>query len=476
MLARLVLVVCIASVVALAGCSSPSSGAQDGGRDAGAGALDTGRDTSSPDAALPSDDAGLDAGTDGGAASDAGPPVDGGVPMDVVPVPGEVTILQLGLPAPGLVPQTGEAAILVGPDGTMVLLDVGNDRHPADVRAAVEMLNTTWIVPERGFPRRRGRLEVDWIVLSHFHSDHVGGFAGLFDADPITLVQGVVHRGYVDLGAAASEPEFETTCDALASAPLAGRSTSLCHAAQAAGCVIGDLSDARPALDCDGLFLGDLSDPSDDALGEPSRIELGGGARMTFVGADGFVSDGAHASSIAAFGHADSNEENARSLVTIVSYGSFRYHWGGDLTGSGDTGEPDVESQVAAVAGPIFYGALGMDVTHAHHHVRATSSNATFVDLCAPHDGRDRNVVGGINAGYVRSPYAEVLARWGDDARLGAGHVWVTATAALGASHPALVDAGGGVTVQTLGGGAGYFVQADGRIHDVERFDSVRAP
>ncbi|MFO0682012.1 MAG: MBL fold metallo-hydrolase [Sandaracinus sp.] len=473
MIDRRLLLACLLGLAALAGCSSAAAPTDDAGRDGGsAEERDAGDDGGATlgdagervDAAMP---------MDAGSPVDAGPPMDGGVPMEVVPVPGEVTIVQLSLPALGLVPQTGEAAILVGPDGTMVLLDVGNDRHPDTVRAAIETLNTTWIVPERGFPRRRGRLEVDWIVLSHFHSDHVGGFAGLFESDPITLVHGVVHRGYVDLGAAASEPEFETMCDALATAALAGHGVSLCHAAQSAGCVIGDLSDARPALDCNGLFTGDLSDASDDALGEPSRIELGGGARMTFLGADGFVSDGSSASAIT-FGHTDSNEENARSLVTIVSFGAFRYHWGGDLTGSGDTGEPDVESHVASVAGAAFYGALGMDVTHAHHHVRATSSNATFVDLCAPRDGHDRNVVGGINAGYIRSPYSEVLARWADDTRLGTGHVWVTATAPLGASHPALIDAGGGVTVQTFGAGAGYFVQADGTVHEVERFDSVR--
>ena len=35
--------------------------------------------------------------------------------------------------------------------------------------------------------------------------------------------------------------------------------------------------------------------------------------------------------------------------MTIIEHGPFRYHWGGDLTGSGDAGEPDVESHLVSV-------------------------------------------------------------------------------------------------------------------------------
>jgi glyoxylase-like metal-dependent hydrolase (beta-lactamase superfamily II) len=66
---------------------------------------------------------------------------------------GELFYGQLGLG--GLT--MGESALLVGPDGTSVLLDVGNDSHADDVaRAAQE-----WT----------GAAAVDHVVVTHFHGN-----------------------------------------------------------------------------------------------------------------------------------------------------------------------------------------------------------------------------------------------------------------------------------------------------------------
>ena len=111
---------------------------------------------------------------------------------------------------------------------------------------------------------------------------------------------------------------------------------------------------------------------------------------------------------------------------------------------------------------------------HAHHHVRRTSSNATFVDATAPNDGRSRNVIGGINGGHVGSPHREVLMRFGDDGRLGEGRIWITMSATGGDSHPALIDADADVILQTLGGGAGYRVQAARSTPESRAYSSVR--
>ncbi|HJN74157.1 MAG TPA: MBL fold metallo-hydrolase [Myxococcota bacterium] len=62
---------------------------------------------------------------------------------------------------------TGESALIVGPDGTSVLIDVGNDAHDDEVRAALEL--------------RTGRDSPDYTLITHFHADHVGGLSDLGD-------------------------------------------------------------------------------------------------------------------------------------------------------------------------------------------------------------------------------------------------------------------------------------------------------
>jgi len=127
-----------------------------------------------------------------------------------------------------------------------------------------------------------------------------------------------------------------------------------------------------------------------------------------------------------------------------------------------------------SVATDTFYGPLGVDVVHAHHHVRRTSSNATFVGALVPSDGLSRNVIGGINGGHVGSPHGDVLARFGDDGRLGTGHVWITMSATGGDSHPTLIDADADVVLQTLGGGAAYRIQAARSTPLSHTYDAVR--
>ena len=73
----------------------------------------------------------------------------------------------------------GESMLVVGPGGTRVLLDVGNDDHAAYVSASVQAYT--------------GASDVDAVVLTHFHEDHAGGL-GRLDVGRGTLVsRGPVH-------------------------------------------------------------------------------------------------------------------------------------------------------------------------------------------------------------------------------------------------------------------------------------------
>jgi hypothetical protein len=379
------------------------------------------------------------------------------------PTPGELSIHQLDLPM-GLVPKLGEAAIIIGPTGSVTLLDVGNTKHDDEVRAAVVELNTKLLTPARGYPRQRGAHEVDHIVLTHNHGDHIGAVGGLLEGKEALEVTGaIVHRGDVDLGAGANLERWAALCGLLRGA-YKGHAVALCAAGSLPKCDAKP-GGAFPAVHCDGLLAGDLQDPGDDDAAAPAYLALGGGARLVFIAADARCTGAAGPVAAAAFGHDDSNEENARSLVGIIEHGAFRYHFGGDLTGSGEAGEPDVESHLAQTSAGRFWQSEGVDVVHAHHHARKTSSNVALVGALAPADGRSRNVVAGINRAYLGSPNDAVVARWTAKGRLGAGRMWVTASPVGGASSndfSALVVAEGEVRVRTFAGGDGYRVQAIG--------------
>lgn len=384
------------------------------------------------------------------------------------PVFGELTIIQLDLP-PGITVRIGESAIIVGPDGTTVLVDVGNSAHDDEVRAALKDLNTNALTPARGFPAR-GAMDVDYVLVTHFHGDHVGAFEQLLGGDePLVIKKGVIHRGWVDVGSAVNENDFTFFCETL-QGTMKAKDMGLCSAATPAPC--SDFASNVPATNCDGLLKGDLAKPEDDGAKKPSFVDLGGGARLDLLAANGWVLAGDKVVAAPAFGHEDTNEENGRSLAGMISYGAFRYHFAGDMTGTGQSTEPDIESLLVTQSASV-YGALGVDVAHANHHARRTSSNASFIAKLAPKDGKARNVVAGVNGAYLGSPYEEVLTGWADDDRLATGLFWLTGTSVGGASHPKMVNAEGQVIVATIQKGDGYWVQAAKDLR-TEGFPAVR--
>lgn len=76
----------------------------------------------------------------------------------------------------------------------------------------------------------------------------------------------------------------------------------------------------------------------------------------------------------------DQNDDNAHSVVMLISYGSFRYLTTGDLPGGG--GNPpydtiDLETKAGDLAGDV-------DILHCGHHGSNTSTNENFLESTKP--------------------------------------------------------------------------------------------
>lgn len=380
---------------------------------------------------------GSDAGAiDGGPCPDApGPPA-----SPLRPQSGEVFYAQIGLGGVGL----GEAALLVGPDGTVVLIDVGNNSHDDDVAEVVEELT--------------GSTRVDHVVITHFHADHGDGLAELLER--VTLTGQIIHRGFTDLTPAANSSTIESACGVIAGRPSAN--AALCEAVETPPCAPAAWTGTYPAVACAGLETEDLA--------------LGAGARLDFLAANGFIGGERYEAAVGPLLTSDGNGENARSIVGLVEHGAFRLLITGDLTGGGSDTD-DVESFYAPRLTTV--PASGVDVLHAGHHGRNTSTNPTWVARLLPADGRSRNAVMGISTAHVGSPHAEVLSALLDGDRLGEGRAWTTRVALTGATAPGLVDARGGlVLVATLEDGAAYAIQAidpSGAVIESRAFRSAAA-
>lgn len=379
----------------------------------------------------------------------------------LTPEPGELFYVQLGLG--GVSP--GESALVVGPDGSILAIDVGNNAHDDDVVDALDAVTTE--MRASGFMNVHDR-ELAAIILTHHHADHVDGLEDLLGR--VQVKRSIVHRGLLDVTGAANSASIEMLCRVLQAHP--STDMPLCEGNGRAPCDASRWSGTYPSTGCMGLMRGNLLASTG---GGASYVPMGE-ARLTFLAADATVGEARYEEANGTLRATDINGENARSVVGMLELGSFRLVFAGDLTGGGSDTDP-VEQFIAQRLPPALLD-RGVDVLHASHHGRNTSSSNAWLEALLPGDGRPRNVVMGISTAHLRSPHAEVLdALLGG--RLGDGNVFSTRVAAGGATHDGLQDARGGqVRVRTVDHGARYLVQVvhdDGTVGRTVETDSVRA-
>lgn len=380
------------------------------------------------------------------------------------PTPGELTYIQHGLGGLSL----GEAAIVVGPQGQLILIDVGNDSNDDDIMETLDLL-IEHLNKTPGYPTRRPR-HVNTIILTHFHADHTDGLEDLLSKVDVDTI---IHRGFVDLTAAANDKTIEKFCRTIQQ-NRAATVVEFCASTQP-GCVNGVWDKQRhKAMHCDGLLKGPL-----DAVvaGKPTTSSLGEKTQIRFVAANASINGHAYESDVAAISDTESNGENARSVVGVIEHGAFRLMFNGDLTGGGKQ-TANVEAFILQHLPQVSdIDQLGIDVLHLGHHGRSTSSSKPWLDALLPPDGCSRNAVMGISRAHLGSPQRDVLTRLFEQNRLAQGFGW--STEGHGDQTPGHRTAdGGSVIIQTHDGGKTYTVQTmseAGQVRQSATYHAIKA-
>lgn len=218
----------------------------------------------------------------------------------------------------------GAATLIVTPAGESILIDSGNpgDRDPGRINAAA---------------REAGLSQIDHYITTHWHSDHVGGAFPLSKLIPIRHIYG--HRIpdplpddiSADLITAwrgvSAEPIFLSAGDSVKLNGVRGTPNPRLRILAANGLVDGEKDGAGPITKCDD---GDEANPEDKS-------------------------------------------DNARSVVTLLSFGRFDFFAGGDLTWNIEHKLTCPKKLVPAV-----------DVFLANHHGLDASNNPALVSALAP--------------------------------------------------------------------------------------------
>lgn len=213
----------------------------------------------------------------------------------------------------------GDATLIVSPEGKSMLIDI-NQNSAAKVANYIQSV--------------LGHKNLDYILVSHYHADHMGDYVNLLRNYGVTVGTATYDRGGDRY--AYSSTLYQTYYDFVSNKRNDAKRTTIKE---------GDLINMGSSITVKCVSAGD------NATGTASGVKVVG--------------------------------ENDYSIALKVTYNELDYFVAGDLSGedywnsAGGYGYADIETAVAPKVGPI-------EVYRVDHHGSSHSSNQYFVDTLAP--------------------------------------------------------------------------------------------
>ncbi len=270
----------------------------------------------------------------------------------------------------------GNAAFMIFPDGTTLLLDAGDagdsiphtEARPDSSRRAGE-----WIARYiRARLPANAPAKLDYAVLTHFHADHMGRYgedlpvsrhgdyrlSGITEVAEELVIDTVLDRGWPDY-------QYPTALDFPA------------------------IDNYRRFLEVrsrDGLRVERFQPGRKDQIVARRNPAAYPAFEVRNVAANGEVWTGVgkatrhHFPELETLAEPDYPTENMCSLALQIRYGKFDYYAGGDQPGVVDTGGPawnDLETPIARAVGPV-------DAMVVHHHGSIDPANPFLLAAMRP--------------------------------------------------------------------------------------------
>ena len=253
---------------------------------------------------------------------------------------------------------TGDATLIISPDGHGVLIDAGDQGRGLN--------------PIREFldhARRENVLtSLDYVISTHYDADHIGGMdevlthgwypeISAFDRGNSFLPP--FDRQYVQNSCHGIDPD-----QAEQVAPWGTAPTASCPLSRRASCRIID------------YFLAAEDGGRRMTIQPGQTLILDHGLELVALVVNAQDIDG-ESVPVHFPGRRQDCASNDLSVGILVRFGDFRYLVAGDLTGDPSEGVADVEGLIAD-------DATDLDVYHVNHHGSATSSSPAFMQAIHP--------------------------------------------------------------------------------------------